>query len=268
MNKVSVIMGIYNCEKTLSQAIESVLNQTYTSWELIMCDDGSGDHTYKIAKQYSEKYPDQIIVLKNKNNMRLAASLNRCLKVATGKYIARMDADDENLPERFEKEVAYLDSHPEVDCVGTGCIVFDDDGDRTVRSTKEHPDVTSLRHGVPFIHPTIMMRKEAYDKLGGYTVSSDTMRAEDLDLWFRFFGGGYRGYVMQEPLYRYRESLADYKKRTLQAAVGTTKVFLRGFRALNYPLYVYPCAFKPIISALVPNGIMQKYHAKRDKNIG
>ena len=98
---VSIIMGIYNCAETLPEAIESILNQTYLNWELIMCDDGSSDDTWKIAIRYAEKYPDKIKILKNESNKGLNYTLNRCLKKATGKYIARMDGDDISMPERL-----------------------------------------------------------------------------------------------------------------------------------------------------------------------
>lgn len=264
--KISVIMGIYNCEKTLPEAIESVLAQTYTNWELIMCDDGSKDKTYEVAEDYQKENPDKIILLKNAANKKLAATLNHCLSVATGDYIARMDADDMNLPERFEKEVEFLNSHPDIACVGTGMIVFDDDGDRSIRLGNEHPTKMCLIHATPFFHPTIMMRKDAYDALGGYISSPETLRAEDVDLWFRFFERGFSGYVIQEPLYRYRESLQDFKKRSVKAAIGTTKVCLKGYKKLGYPLYVYPYVLKPLIGAILPNRLMHYYHYRKDNS--
>ena len=91
---ISVIMGIYNCAGTLSEAIESILNQTITNWELIMCDDGSTDDTYNVAKEYALVHKEKIVLLKNKKNMGLNYTLNRCLSVAKGNYIARMDGDD------------------------------------------------------------------------------------------------------------------------------------------------------------------------------
>ena len=88
---ISVIMGIFNCGDTLSEAIECIVNQTFSDWELIMCDDGSNDDTYEIAISYKEKYPEKIIVLQNEKNRGLNYTLNKCLKQAKGKYIARMD---------------------------------------------------------------------------------------------------------------------------------------------------------------------------------
>lgn len=84
--KVSIIMGIYNCADTLSQAIDSILNQTYTDWELIMCDDASTDNTYDVAKSYRDKYPEKIVLIKNEVNSKLSFTLNHCLKYASGEY--------------------------------------------------------------------------------------------------------------------------------------------------------------------------------------
>lgn len=122
--KISVIMGIYNCESTLDEAIESILNQTFTDWEMIMCDDGSSDGTYIKAKEYEKKYPGRFVVIRNEHNMGLNITLNNCLKLAKGEYIARMDGDDISLPQRFEKEVDILDNHPEFAIVSTPMIFF------------------------------------------------------------------------------------------------------------------------------------------------
>ena len=108
---ISIIMGIYNCAETLSDAIDSIIAQTYDNWELIMCDDGSTDNTYNIAQEYKERYPDKIVLLKNEKNMGLNYTLNKCLEVASGEYIARMDGDDISLPTRFEKEIGFLNEH-------------------------------------------------------------------------------------------------------------------------------------------------------------
>ena len=94
-------MGIYNCADTLAAAIDSILAQTYTDWELILCDDGSADRTYEVAEDYRSRYPEKIVLLKNERNMGLNYTLNRCLEQAKGAYIARMDGDDVSLPHRF-----------------------------------------------------------------------------------------------------------------------------------------------------------------------
>lgn len=263
---VSIIMGAYNAELTIKNAIDSVLTQTYINWEFIICDDCSTDNTLGILKKYHEKDP-RIIVIRNETNKRLAASLNNCLSHAKGKYIARMDADDECLPTRFEEQVKFLETHSEIDLVGSNRIIFDDNGDKGVRGSIENPTERTFLKGSPFAHPTIMAKKSVYDALGGYTVSQRTMRAEDVDLWFRFYKAGYRGYNLQKVLYRYRESVDDLKKRSVKAGLETSKVYYHGYKLLEFPWYERVWAIKPIISALIPHGIMLKHFERELKEI-
>jgi len=129
MPKVSIIMGIFNCAETLPEAIDSVLAQTFSDWQLILCDDGSKDNTYGIAKEYQGRFPEKILLLQNERNMGLNHTLNRCLQVVSGEYVARMDGDDISLPTRIEKEAAFLDAHPEYAIVSTPMIFFDEHGD-------------------------------------------------------------------------------------------------------------------------------------------
>lgn len=258
---VSIIMGVYNEERTISNCINSILKQTYSNWELIVCDDCSEDKTREILEDYSLK-DSRIVILKNVVNMGLAASLNRCLERSKGTYIARMDADDESLPNRIEMQVLFLESHPQIDCVGCNRMIFDEHGDVGVRKSVEYPTKEILRKNTPFAHPTIMMKKSVYDRLGGYTISKETMRAEDLDLWIRFYSHNYVGYNLQEVLYRYRESLNDLKKRNLKAAIGTAKVYRRGYKALGFHAIVNIYALKPIIAAIIPNVIMKSYYKR------
>lgn len=258
---VSIIMGAYNCSDTLRNCIESILNQTYTNWEFIICDDCSTDNTLAVMQEYQKK-DERIVVLHNEKNSRLAASLNYCLEHAKGKYIARMDADDESLPQRLEKQVVFLENHTEYDVVGCARIIFDENGDVGMRKGKTEPQINDLLTDTPFAHPTIMMRKSVYDELNGYSVSKLTMRAEDLELWFRFYKNGHKGCNLSEPLYRYHESMDDYKKRSITAGWNTTKVFIDGYKKIGVPLYKYPMALKPLISALLPNKLNYLYHNK------
>ncbi len=258
---ISIIMGVYNGENTIKKCIDSIISQTYSNWEFIICNDCSTDKTLKILSEYKNK-DSRFVILNNHKNLRLGATLNRCLKVANGKYIARMDADDESLSKRLEIQVKFLETHPEIDCIGCNRIMFDGEKDIGIWKSVENPTRKDLLTKTPFAHPTIMMKRSTYTELGGYTVSKDTMRAEDLDLWFRFFANNYKGYNIQRALYRYHESESDLKKRTLKAALGTAKVYLRGYKILNYPIYKYVYAFKPVLSSVIPKKIMQSYHLK------
>ncbi|MDE7496758.1 MAG: glycosyltransferase, partial [Muribaculaceae bacterium] len=127
--RISVIIGIYNCAPTLAEALDSLLAQTYQSFKVILCDDGSKDDTVKVASEYVANYPDKFILIRNERNMGLNFTLNHCLEYADTEYVARMDGDDISLPERFEKEITFLDSHPEIAIVSTPMIYFDEGGD-------------------------------------------------------------------------------------------------------------------------------------------
>ena len=105
---ISVIMGIYNCADTLDEALQSIVRQTYTNWEVILCDDGSKDGTIAVAQSYVDKYPDKFILLKNEKNMGLNYTLNHCLEAVRGQFVARMDGDDISVETRFEKEINFL----------------------------------------------------------------------------------------------------------------------------------------------------------------
>lgn len=265
MPKVSIIMATYNCEDTLRLSIESILRQTYTDWEFIICDDCSTDGTLAILQEYEGKYPEKIIVLRNNVNSKLSYSLNRCLEKAKGTLIARMDGDDESLPERLERQVVFLEQHPEYSVVGTAMIPFDENGSRPTRYAKEVPEARDMLSRSPFFHATILMRKEAYTLVGGYTVSKRTVRAQDYDMWFRFFALGLKGYNLQEGLYLVLEDAKAIKRRTFRTRCYEVQTKIKGYRLLNYPWYLYICAIKPVFASLIPVSIMQKYHEITDK---
>ena len=268
MVKVSIIMATYNCEATLGKSIDSILAQTFKDWEFVICDDCSTDGSYAILQQYKRDYPDKFVILKNKTNSKLAFSLNHCLKYAKGEYIARMDGDDISVPERLEKQVRFLDEHPEYAVVSTAMTPFDENGTRPTRYMKPEPTKDDLLNRSPFAHATIVMRRKAYDAVGGYTVSKRTQRAQDYDMWFRFFALGFKGYNLQEPLYLVLEDDNVIKRRTMRSRCYEVQTRLKGYKLLHYPIYKYIFAFKPVISALVPTAVMQNYHKKTDAKSG
>jgi|LSQX01.3.fsa_nt_gb glycosyltransferase EpsE len=250
--KVSIIMGVRNSQKTLNECIESILNQTYTNWEFVICDDASTDNTWQILEFYKKKYPEKFILLKNDTNKKLAYSLNRCLEVSNGRYIARMDGDDISLPERLQEQVSFLNSNPEYSVVGTGMIPFDENGKRAPRIAKPVPSKYDLKLGPCFYHATIVARKEMFDTLKGYTVLPRTQRGQDADLWFRFFAKGYTGYNITKPLYEVRESPNDIKKTTFINRIHLVQTSIYGYKKLNFPWHYYLFAFKPLASIIIP----------------
>lgn len=261
---VSVIMGVYNSEKSVEKCIESVLQQTYKEWEFIICDDCSTDRTYEVLKKY-EKRDQRIKILWNAQNIKLAASLNKCLDAAKGKYIARMDGDDECYPDRFAEQVSFLEDNLEYAVVGSAADITDGEKIVETRQMERIPSKKKILFGPPFMHPTIMMRKTVYDDLDGYTVCERTKRTEDLDLWFRFYEKGYKGYNLQKPLLLYHESKEDYKKRTLETTWNIIITNIYGYKILKFPLYCYPLILKPLISYFLPKKLLIKYRQRMER---
>lgn len=266
--KVSIIMGIYNCAETLEQSIESILNQSYKNWELIMCDDASIDRTYEIAKKYRDLYPQKIKLLKNYKNLTLGPTLNRCLKISTGDYIARQDADDKAILNRLEKQVEFLNNNMEYMLVGTKMISFDKDKIKGIRGVKNTiPNKFDMLTGTAFCHATIMARKEMYESLEGYRIEAYTHRCEDLDLWFRFFEKNYIGYNLNEALYMVRDDGSEYKRRKFKGYINEFLTRARGYKKVNMPLIKYTYLVKPFITYLIPIKIKKVYHNIKNKKI-
>lgn len=259
--RISVLMGIYNCEATLAESIDSLYSQTYTDFKLILCDDGSSDHTYQVAKEYEDKC-DNIILLQNERNLKLAATLNRCLEHVDTEYIARMDGDDISLPERFEKEISFLDGHPEYALVSTPMIRFDENGDWGIGQLNPRPTKYSFRVGRPHRHAPCMIRTSAMEAVGGYTDNKWTIRREDYYLWYKLYKQGYKGYNLQEPLYKMRDGEEALSRRTFKERCKSFVVRYRVMKDLDisYP-FVY--ALFSLIKGFVPGFIMRRIRKKR-----
>lgn len=265
--KISILMGIYNCASTLNEAIDSIINQTYTNWEFIICDDGSTDNSYSIAKTY-EKGDSRFKVIKNKENKGLNATLNRCLKMASGEYIARMDGDDVSDPTRFQKEVEILNSYPEYAIVSTHMTTFDEGGDWGCIKTLEKPQINDFPTHVPmFCHAPCMIRKSAFIDVEGYTEEKKLLRVEDYHLWYKFYAKGYKGYNIQEPLYKMRDDRNALHRRTAQARFNGIYATFVGFKMLHLPKWMYIYAIKnaivEVIKIIIPDKFYEFLHKKR-----
>ena len=262
---ISVITGIYNCAETLPEAIDSILNQTYDGWKLILCDDGSSDNTYDIAKDYAERYPQKIILIKNDKNMGLNYTLNHCLEYADTEFVARMDGDDISTPDRFEKEIGFLCVHPEYAIVSCPMIYFDENGEWGRGKAEGEPSRLSVVKGTPFCHAPCMVRKEAYDAVGGYTVDNKFLRVEDYDLWIKMLAKGYRGYNLSECLYKMRDDRNAKNRRKFKYRINEVRVKAKAVRELHLSKTNYIYVIRPLIVGLLPTGLYNYLH-KRKKN--
>lgn len=249
---VSVIMAVFNCASTLPNALKSIEEQTFSNWELVVCDDASDDDSLAVLEEFAQRYPDRVTLLRNEVNLKLPISLNRCLQRVRGEYVARMDGDDLSMPERFERQVGYLRAHPEVDLVGTAMRRFDETGLADIVELAPRPDRYSMRTGVPFAHATIMARRKVYELLGGYSTSPRVVRVEDKDLWFRFLDAGLVGHNLVEPLYLVREDISAIRRRTLRNRLNLMQTTLAGYRLLRYPLWWYAIPLGEFLKVLVP----------------
>ncbi|MCD8012201.1 MAG: glycosyltransferase [Lachnospiraceae bacterium] len=257
---ISVIMGIYNCADTLSEAIDSILAQTYDKWELILCDDGSMDDTFDVAEKYASLYPFKIILLKNEANCGLNFTLNKCLKYAKGEYIARMDGDDISTQDRFSKEISVLQENPEYAIVSTPMIYFDEHGDWGRNYLKEIPQRRDLIHGSPHNHAPCVIRHEAFCTVNGYTEDERLLRVEDYDLWVKLYAAGYRGYNLSEPLYKMRDDYNAYKRRNFQNRINEAYSRTLCVRRLELPIWYYLYALRPILVGLLPQKMYDILH--------
>lgn len=269
-DKISVIMACYNSEKTIRKAIDSILAQTYTNWVMICCDDGSTDRTLDILKEYKSRYPDKFIIIRNKKNRQLPYSLNHCLRYVKTDLVARMDADDWSLPERFEKQVRFLKTHLDFDLVSTGVSVSD--GSRIVASIikKEVPTKESMLRQNAFSHATIMTYKRVYDALGGYSLEPWVLRVEDVDLWCRFLAKGFKGYNMSEELYVIVEDPSAVKRRGFRSRLNSARTRYHGYHLMGFRGWVCVKPFLIVLKAFVPSRLYLILHNRklhRNKNV-
>lgn len=254
-------MGIYNCAGTLQEALDSLYAQTYQDFEIILCEDGSSDDTYLIASKNAEAHSN-IKLLRNDRNMGLNITLNNCLSVATGEYIARMDGDDISLPTRFETEVHFLDTHPEYAIVTTPMKHFDENGVFRTGTGGREPKLTDFPKYSPFCHAPCMVRKEAYDAVGGYGIGKRLLREEDYHLWIKMYVKGFKGYTLSEPLYMMRDDRNAFRRRTFQSRLNEAYVKHLACKMLHLPFYYNIYCLKPLILAITPKWVYDKLHKK------
>jgi glycosyltransferase involved in cell wall biosynthesis len=181
VSTVSVLLPVYNCERYVAEAIDSILAQSFDDFELIIVNDGSTDRSDEIVRSFTDS---RIVYLENDQNEGLVRALNSGLSIASGVFIARMDADDISYPGRFEKQVSYLHAHPEIGVLGSAMQEINSEG-RAISSCRfpaNHDLIAwSLCFRNPIVHPSVMMRREILTNNGGYP--TELIIPEDYYLW-------------------------------------------------------------------------------------
>lgn len=259
---ITVIMGIYNCADTLVESLESLEAQTYKKFKVILCDDGSKDNTLEVAQKWAETHPGYKVI-RNEKNMGLNATLNRCLEYADTEFVARMDGDDRSLPHRFEQEVNFLDEHPQFAIVSGPMIYFDENG--VFMKGRGHGEVTkrSFIAGSPFCHAPCLVRREAYEAVGGYSEDKKLLRVEDYHLWFKMYAAGYKGYMLKEPIYEMRDDRNATVRRNWLTRRNEAYVRYIGYKMLGLPVWTYVYCLRPLVLAAMPHRLYEYLHKRK-----
>jgi glycosyltransferase involved in cell wall biosynthesis len=196
--KVSVLMPVYNCAAYVLEAVQSILDQTFTDFELIVIDDVSTDGTLQLLRSVNDP---RIRLIEKEVNSGLTKSLNIAMELARGEYIARMDGDDVSLPERFKLQVAFLDAHPEVLVVGGQCVILPTG--KPLEKPVQHDDIlVAMLESNAMVHPSMMMRRVLQDG-SSFRYPEGMEPAEDYLLWCRLITRG-RFHNLPQPVLMYR----------------------------------------------------------------
>ncbi len=203
---ISVAMSVYNCERFLAPAIESILSQSFTDFEFLILNDGSSDRSAEIINGYAAQ--DERIRPIHRENRGLIVSLNQLLAEARAPLIARMDGDDISKPERFAQQIAFMTAHPDHGVLGTWTEDMDEDGSPYHMTGSDHPVTNEEFQNVvgersPLCHPSVMMRRDLALEVGGYHAAF--RHCEDYDLWLRL-ASRTKICSIPERLLRYRHS--------------------------------------------------------------
>jgi len=241
---------VYNGEQFLAQAIDSILNQTFTDFELIVINDGSTDGTDEVLTSYH----DSRLRIYTQDNQGIPRSRNRALSLSRGDYIAVMDADDISLPDRLERQVDFLNTHLEIGVLGTACRFVDKLNRRVWNHRPPLSDEEIRRHlirGSPFIHTSVTMRKSVLEAVGGY--NEDYPYILDYELFVRLAQvtrlANLPGVLV---VYRYHWGTVSTTRNTeLLRLWLRMRIRYEAFRRLDYPFYYVFYILQPILFTLV-----------------
>jgi glycosyltransferase involved in cell wall biosynthesis len=246
---VTVLMPVYNGEKYLSEAIDSILNQTFSDFEFLIMNDGSTDNSENIILSYSDS---RIQYIKNVSNLKLITTLNKGIELAKGKYIVRMDADDISAPTRIEKQVAFMEKNEDVGICGSWFTAFGDVQESVCKYKEQHDEILfKMFYQCHFCHPSLIIRKKVFEDLE-IPFNRKFIHAEDYELYLRL-STKWKFHNLQESLINYRIHSSSVSRQNeniqLEHSLQIRKMFfslvdadcseegLKVFEALNYHNY-------------------------------
>lgn len=245
---ISVVMSVYNEEYYLEEALNSILLQSYKEFELIIVNDGSTDDTISIIEKY--KLKDSRIKSFNINKSGLPKALNYGVSKAKYDLIARMDADDICQPNRFYKQIDFLKKNPEIDILGTNAFLIDKKsniiGETSIPLT-DYDIKKRMKYSSPFVHPSIIIRRKAFELLGGY--NEKLLLAQDFDLWQRALDLDFKFANLSEQLLRYRVNFTPPLKNIFKRFFVEINIHLKSM-SLNGILFSFIVLLKNILVKL------------------
>ena len=263
MNKISVLISVYKSEtpECLDLSLKSVLeDQTLLPYEIVLIEDGPlGDDLLTVIEKWQKLFQGRFIIVRNEENIGLTKSLNKGISYATGDLIARMDSDDISHPERFAKQVKYLQEHLDIMVVGGSLQEFR--APMELMDIRKYPltheeIVNKIHRACPLAHPSVMMRSEVFS--AGIRYDERYRTSQDIALWFTLLKRGYRLANIEDVVLYFRHNDNIYQRRGRNKAVNEFKIYMSGIRAL-YGIfswrYVFPiCRF---VSRILPPSLIE-----------
>jgi glycosyltransferase involved in cell wall biosynthesis len=246
---VSALMGVWNGAPRVREAVESVLRQTMDDLELIVIDDGSADETPAILGSFR----DPRLRVERRARTGLTGALGAALELARAPLVARLDADDVALPERFERQRAFLDAHPDIGLLGTGAREVDAAG-RELAVVRPPTDDAAIRCALirhnPFVHSSVMMRRAIVERVGGYDPAFPV--AQDYDLWMRMSRVTRMANLPQPLVVRRLLPERISATRETERLRAEARVRWRAVHAGTYPAWCVLFAFRPLVAQMLP----------------
>lgn len=264
---ISVIMGVYYKRSDLiflKRAINSILSQSHTNLELIICQRGSTSDAIEYLSKISIK-DSRVTVIDGSQTQSFSEQLNLCLKVAKGNWIARMDDDDYSFSERLEKQLEYLTKHKDVSFVGCNVMLVQDGSEIGIQVFPEKPESKDFLFSMPYIHPALLFRKTALDNVGGYSELPRCNRCEDYDLLLRMYEAGMCGANIQTEYFSYTLPSQGITTRNLRDRINETKTRYVRFRAQKLLPKAFPYTIKPIVVWCIPRKLLARLKNKKVK---
>ncbi|NLH01733.1 MAG: glycosyltransferase [Clostridiales bacterium] len=264
-HSLSVVMGVRYLREDLSlleRAVRSISNQTYSDFEFLICENGSTNSSRKLLEALVEEDP-RIRLIDGTGADTLAKKLNRCIEASHGEWIARQDDDDYSEPERFEKQLDFLKSNPEISFVGCNVKLIQEGEVQGIRKFPQRPVVKDFLFTQPYIHPALIFRKKVLDAVGGYCEEHRCDGCEDYDLLLRLYENGYLGANLTNTYFTYTLPPKGHSNRTFRMRVNEMQTRFVRFRSLGLLPRALPYVIKPVLVGLIPSPFLPALRSLR-----